>query len=374
MNKTFLKNLCEAAAVASNERQVRDVLRRECGKYADETAYDGLGSLIFTQWGKAAAGETAGLSGSDGTGASGGSHSGPTVLLAAHMDEVGFLVRSISSQGMLMVLPVGAVRTFSRFMQEVTVTAADGRSWRGILNAEYDNGKKEAVGLYVDLGQDSREDIEKMGIRPGDMVTFASGFQEYENGRFAARALDDRAGCYVLGELMKRMAEMDHPNRICCAFTSSEEVGTRGAKTAARVVEPDLCIVLDVACNGSEFVRDHTNNRQLGKGPMLVHYDKTVVSSRPMVELVRRSAAELNIPLQDDMFLNGGTDGGVLHQDGTGHPTVVLGIPTRYGHSPNSIASYQDMDQMVDLLECLLMKLDSREYEQIRFEAETDGL
>lgn len=350
MNKEFLRNLCEAAAVASNERQVRDVLRRECGGYADETAYDGLGSLIFTQKGTR--------------------EDGPSVLLAAHMDEVGFLVRSVSGQGMLMVLPVGSVRTFSRFMQEVTVTAAGGRCYHGILNAEYSHEKKEAAGLYVDLGQDSREEIERMGIRPGDMVTFASGFREYENGRFAARALDDRAGCYVMGELMKRMADRNHPNRISFAFTSSEEVGTRGAKTAAGVVKPDLCIVLDVACNGSEFVRDHTNNRQLGHGPMLVHYDKSLVSSRSMVELVRRSAEERNISLQDDMFLNGGTDGGVLHQDGTGHPAVVLGIPTRYGHSPYSIASYQDMEQMVDLLECLLMKLDRQAYEGIRFEAE----
>lgn len=171
MNKEFLKELCEAPAVASNEGRVRDVLRKYCGSVAPKPVYDGLGSMIFTQEGE-----------------------GPSVMLAAHMDEVGFLVRSVSSQGMLMVLPVGSVRTFSRFMQEVVVTTSDGRSYRGILNAEYDNGKKEATGLYVDLGQDSAREIAEMGIRPGDMVTFASEFHEYENGRFAARALDDRAG------------------------------------------------------------------------------------------------------------------------------------------------------------------------------------
>ena len=231
MNKEFLKELCEAPAVASNEGRVRDVLRKYCGSVAPKPVYDGLGSMIFTQEGE-----------------------GPSVMLAAHMDEVGFLVRSVSSQGMLMVLPVGSVRTFSRFMQEVVVTTSDGRSYRGILNAEYDNGKKEATGLYVDLGQDSAREIAEMGIRPGDMVTFASEFHEYENGRFAARALDDRAGCFCMGELMKRMAGKAHKNRLSYAFTSSEEVGTRGAKTAARVVEPDVCFVLDVACNGSEFV------------------------------------------------------------------------------------------------------------------------
>lgn len=347
MDKEFLKELCEAGAVASNERQIRDVLRKKCMPYAQELAYDGLGSIIFTQRGE-----------------------GPSVLLAAHMDEVGFLVRSISSQGMLMVLPVGNVRTFSKFMQEVTVTTADGRAYKGILNAEYDGDKKEAAGLYVDLGQDSSQEVMDLGVRPGDMVTFSSVFREYENGRFAARALDDRAGCWVMGELMERMSGKTHPNRISYAFTSSEEVGTRGARTAARVALPDICIVLDAACNSSEFVRDHTNNRQIGKGPMIVHYDKTVVSSRAMVELVRRSARELDIQVQDDMFLNGGTDGGVLHQDGTGHPAVVLGIPTRYGHSPYSIACYRDMEQMVDLLEGLLMKLDKEACRQIGFEAE----
>ena len=177
-----------------------------------------------------------------------------------------------------------------------------------------------------------------------------------------------------MGELMKRMAGKVHKNRLNYAFTSSEEVGTRGAKTAARVVEPDVCFVLDVACNGSEFVRDHTNNRQLGKGPMIVHYDKTVVSNRRLVELVRRSAEELDIPVQDDMFLNGGTDGGVLHQDGAGHPTVVLGIPTRYGHSPYSIGCYRDMEQMVELLERVLDRLDAQAYRKMGFEAENDEL
>lgn len=351
MNQSFIKNLCEAAAIASNERQVRTVLRAECASYADETVCDGLGSLIMTQNGE-----------------------GPSILLAAHMDEVGFLVRSVTKLGMLMVLPIGSVRMFSRFMQEVVVTTGCNRKYRGILNAEYDSAKKETAELYVDMGQDSREDIMKMGIRPGDMVTFSSGFWEYENGRFAAKALDDRAGCYCLGELMKRMAGKNHPNRLSYAFTSSEEVGTRGAKTAVRAVRPDLCIAVDVACHSSEFVRDHTNNRQIGKGPMIIHYDKTVVPCKAFVELVRCCSEELGISLQDDMFLNGGTDGGALHQDDTGHPTVVLGIPTRYGHSPYSIACFRDLDQMVELLECLIMKLDKRAYRQIGFEAETDGL
>lgn len=351
MNKEFLKNLCTAAGIASNETQVRAVLRRECKEFADKVAFDGIGSMVFTQEGE-----------------------GPCILLAAHLDEVGFMVRSVSSQGMLMVLPVGNVRVLSRFMQEVCITTSDGSSFTGVLNATYDAVKQEAANMYIDLGQDSRQDIENMGIRPGDMVTFSSGFREYENGRFAAKALDDRAGCYVLGEVMKRMAHTAHPNRICYAFTSSEEVGTRGAGTAARLAEPDICIVLDVACHNNEFVRDHTNNRQLGRGPMLVHYDKTAISSRRMVSQVRHIAKNHGISIQDDMFLNGGTDAGVLHQHHTGCPTVVLGIPSRYGHSPYSIACYQDLEDTVELVYQMLTALNTQEYHQIRFEGEKDEI
>lgn len=143
------------------------------------------------------------------------------------------------------------------------------------------------------------------------------------------------------------------------AFTSSEEVGTRGAKTAARVAEPDVCIVLDVACNGSEFVRDHTNNRQLGKGPMIVHYDKTVVSNR--------RAGGAGTPQRGGTGHTGAGRHVLKRRDRRrrapsgrrGHPTVVLGIPTRYGHSPYSIGCYRDMEQMVELLERVLDKLDA---------------
>ena len=116
-----------------------------------------------------------------------------------------------------------SIRQTARFLREDVYKrqTSDGRSYRGILNAEYDNGKKEATGRYVDLGQDSAREIAEMGIRPGDMVTFASGFHEYENGRFAARALDDRAGCFCMGELMKRMAGKVHKNRLSYAFTLS---------------------------------------------------------------------------------------------------------------------------------------------------------
>lgn len=335
MNKQFLEDLCQANAIASNEGQVRKVLRDYCGEHCDSIRSDGLGSLIFTQEGQ-----------------------GPTVMVAAHMDEVGFMVRAISESGLITVMPIGNVRVFSRLMQEVVVTTEDGREYFGILNGEYDAAAKEVKNLYVDLGQDTREQVRAMGVQVGDMITFASSFREYAGERLAAKALDDRAGCYVMGEAMKRMWGKNHPNRICYAATSSEEVGMRGGRTAAHAVKPDLCIVLDVACHSTEWVRNHTNNRQIGKGMMLEHYDKSVVCSRELVRQVRQAASEIGVALQDDMLLGGGTDGGNIHMTGDGCPTVVLGVPLRYGHSPYSIGCWRDMEDGVELLCRLLERLD----------------
>lgn len=327
MNKDLLRQLCQANAIASHEGQVRRVLR-ECGApFCDHISTDGLGSLIFTQEGE-----------------------GPVVMVAAHMDEVGFMVRAISDLGHLTVMPIGSVRVFSRLMQEVVVTTEDGSAYFGILNGEYDKEAGEVKNLYVDLGQDSREQVEALGVQAGDMITFASSFREYPGGRLAAKALDDRAGCYVMAEAMRRMHGKTHPNRICYAATSSEEVGTRGGQTAAYAIRPDLCIVLDVACHNNEWVRNHTNCRQIGRGVMLEHYDKTLVANRELVRQVRQAARRLGLALQDDMLAGGGTDGGVIHMSGRGCPAVVLGIPLRYGHSPYSIGCWKDMEDGVALL------------------------
>lgn len=337
MEQELLMRLCQANAIASQEGQVRQILREYGTPWCDRVQSDGLGSLIFTQEGD-----------------------GPTIMVAAHMDEVGFMVRAVADGGLLTVMPIGSVRVFSRLMQEVVVTTEDGQEYFGILNGEYDKNSKEVKDLYVDLGQDSREQVAALGVQVGDMVTFASSFRQYPGGRLAAKALDDRAGCFVMMEAMRRMHGQAHPNRICYAATSSEEVGTRGARTAAEVAKPDLCIVLDVACHNNEWVRNHTNQRQIGKGMMLEHYDKTLVANRELVRRIRRAAGELGLSLQEDMLAGGGTDGGVLHMYKKGCPTVVLGIPLRYGHSPYSIACWKDMEEGTRLLCRLLSEWDAR--------------
>lgn len=337
MNELFLKRLSDADAVAAQEDEVRRLMVSELELYCDRLSFDRLGSAIFERE---------------------GDPDGPRVMICAHMDEVGFLVRSISDLGMLYVLPVGSVRTFSKFMQGVRVTASAGRKIPGILDSVYDNG--EVKDLIVDIGAVSKEEVLSLGIRVGNMVTFDTEFRAYgPEDTYAGKALDDRYGCFVLAETLKRLAGKALPNRSAFAATSSEEVGLRGGETAAYQIAPDVVIVLDVGCWHSELCRDHTNNRQIGRGPMLLHYDKTMVPSSRFLALIERTASECGVPLQHDMFSNGGTDGGPAHLTRGGAVCAVLGLPLRYGHSPFSICRGKDADDAVRLLTSLLEKLDA---------------
>jgi len=340
MNIELVKKLSNADAVASHEDEVRNILIEELNDFSDEIEFDKLGSAIFHKKGSA---------------------EGPRVMVCAHMDEVGFLVRSVSDLGMLYVIPVGSVRTFSKFMQGVRITTESGRKIPGILNSTYLDG--DVKDLIVDIGAVCREEVFALGIWVGDMVTFSSNFQEYGiQDTFAGKAFDDRLGCYVLAETMKRLMNEQLPNQLYMAATSSEEVGLRGGKTSAYKINPDIVIVLDVACWGTELCRDHTNNRQIGHGPMLLHYDKTMVPSSRLLTHIQTIADQSGIALQQDMFSNGGTDGGQAHLIHEGAVCAVLGIPLRYGHSPYSICNSRDVDSMVNLLTTVIKSFNREAY------------
>lgn len=148
---------------------------------------------------------------------------------------------------------------------------------------------------------------------------------------------------------MKTLAQEELPLTIHFANTSSEEVGIRGAKTAVQLINPDIVFVIDVATFSSEFVRDHTNQRQIGKGPILTHFDRTLAPNLEMIHYVKETAKQQNIPLQLDMFNSGGTDGGEAHKVNEGKPTVVTILPVRYGHCAYSIVNQQDIQQMIEL-------------------------
>lgn len=340
MNLSFLKKLSEADAIASNEQEVRDVLVEELKDYADEIDTDNMGSIIFRKGNR-----------------------GPKIMICAHIDEVGFIVRSVSDKGQVMLMSVGGVKPLAQFMQRVRVTTEDGRKIHGIIQAAYE--QSQAVNVYVDFGAECAQDIYDLGIQVGDMVTYTSEFESFAIDHIiTGKAFDDRLGCYVFGEVLKRLKDIDHPNTVYMVGTSSEEVGIRGAKTAVYKVNPDVVFPIDVACFNDEFVRNHTNQRQIGKGMMQTNFDRTLAPNRTLIRLLRDTAAKLDKPLQLDMFNGGGTDGGEVHKSRDGKPTAVSCLPVRYGHCAFSIAHTQDIEDAIDIFVDIIAHFDDEAYKK----------
>ncbi|EHA2808904.1 aminopeptidase [Escherichia coli] len=209
----------------------------------------------------------------------------------------------------------------------------------------------------VDDAARSYDEVMQAGIRPGDRVTFDTTFQVLPHQRVMGKAFDDRLGCYLLVTLLRELHDAELPAEVWLVASSSEEVGLRGGQTATRAVSPDVAIVLDTACWAKNFDYGAANHRQIGNGPMLVLSDKSLIAPPKLTAWVETVAAEIGVPLQADMFSNGGTDGGAVHLTGTGVPTVVMGPATRHGHCAASIADCRDILQMQQLLSALIQRL-----------------
>ncbi|MDR2976371.1 MAG: aminopeptidase [Streptococcaceae bacterium] len=329
MNIELLAELSNADSVASDEDEVRNIIRRELADYSDAFCYDGIGSLIVTKKSKL--------------------ENAPTVLFSAHMDEVGFLVRNISDLGFLYLIPLGAVLDKSKENQLVRVTTDSGDKYEGILNVTK-NAQGQVEQTYVDLGFETQADVEAAGIQIGDMVVFASEFRAFKQGEiYAGKAMDDRISCFTLIEAMKELENADLAVNVVAAFTSSEEVGTRGGKLTSAMVKPDIFFAVDVA-NHPELDRSFMNHRKIGFGPMLEYYDKGLAPNRKLIKHIEKTLKENDLPYQKDMFKNGGTDAGLAHLENSGTLASVLGIPLRYCHSPYSIVNIKDAEVMKALI------------------------
>jgi len=330
MDKELLRALSEADAIAASEQEVRDILINEAHRYQKDVQFDGLGSVLIRV----------------------NQSNGPKVMICAHMDEVGFIVRSISREGAIDVLPIGNVRMMARTLQPVRITTRNGLKIPGLLDGDL---KGETVdNLRVDIGATSDEEVYAAGIDAGDRVTFDTPFQTLPHNRVMGKAFDDRLGCYLLITLLRELHQAPLDCELWLVASSSEEVGLRGGRTAAQAIQPDIALVLDTACWSKNFDYGNANHRQIGAGPMLVLYDKTLIAPPKLTAFIESVARPLGIPLQKDMFSNGGTDGGAIHLSGTGVPAVVLGPPTRHGHCAASIADEKDINQTHQLLVALV--------------------
>lgn len=341
----FLSELTETPGVSGYESRVRALLRR----YLEPVATierDRIGSIIGKQVGQAPS---------------------PRVMLVGHMDEVGFMVRHVTKEGFVKFQPLGGWWDQVLLAQRVTIKTSKG-DVMGIIGAKpphllpQDERKKvvEKKDMYIDIGATSAEEVAQAGVRVGDPIIPVSEFTVLANPKtYMAKALDNRVGCALAVQALERLAKDRHPNTVYAVGTVMEEVGLRGAKTTAHVVNPDVAIVLEVdICGDVPGIKEEESAIKLGAGPTMLVYDVRMIPNLKLRDLVIATAEELGVPLQFSVMSGGATDGGMVHLHNEGVPTVVISVPTRHIHSHAAIMHRDDYDRALELIVAVVKKLD----------------
>ena len=349
--KALLRELSEAAGPSGFEEPVRAVVVREMRPFADQLIYDGLGSLIARQ----------------GAG-------GPRVMLDAHMDELGGMVRRVTPTGFLSMQMLGGWLDQALPDQRWVILGAKGpvRAVTGIRDVHVVSPEERTKvfprdSLYLDVGAHDAAEVTALGLSPGDPVVPDSPFEELAGGRYLGKAWDDRVGCAVVIEAMRRLRASGHPNQISFVITTQEEVGLRGAESAAAVVKPDVAIAIEGGITGDSPGRNPEETQaKLGAGPGVFLYDSSALPSRKLTALVKATAAAKGVPLQLDLVQGYGDDSAEIQRSNGGVPTVNLIVPVRYTHAHNGIMDRRDFDGIVELVVALLQRLDAAEVARLR--------
>jgi endoglucanase len=226
-----------------------------------------------------------------------------------------------------------------------------------------DESKKvvEKKDMYIDIGATSKEEVVEAGVRVGDPIIPVSEFTVLVNPKtYMAKAFDDRVGCALAVQVLERLAEDEHPNTVYAVGTVMEEVGLRGAKTTAHVIDPDVAMILEVdICGDVPGIEEEESAVKLGAGPTISFYDARMIPNLKLRDLAIATAEELGIPLQFSAMPGGATDGGMIHLHNEGVPSVVIGVPTRHIHGHAAILHRDDYDRALDLVAAVVKRLDA---------------
>ncbi|UCD41564.1 MAG: M42 family metallopeptidase [Chloroflexota bacterium] len=342
----LLRELTEAKGIPGYEGQVRGIVRKHFESLG-EISQDKIGSVIC----KAE-----------------GSFEAPKVMLAGHMDEIGFMVKHITKEGFIHFLPLGGWFDQVLLGQRVVINTRQGEVVGVIgakpphlLPADQRNKVVQRKEMFIDIGATSKEEVEEAGVRAGDPVIPRADFVLLANGNtYLSKAFDDRVGVALIVSSLEELKSNDHPNTIFGVATVQEEVGVRGATTSVRAVDPDVAIILEIDIAGDvPGIKPEESSVKLGKGPSMLIYDARMIPNIKLRNFLMDTAEEMEIPLQVSYFERGGTDGGAIHLHNTGVPTVVLTVPARHIHSDSSIIHRGDYDYAVQLLVEVLKRLDA---------------
>lgn len=352
---TMLKDLTDAKGIPGNEREPREVMKKYITEYADEVLTDNLGSLIAKKVGQ---------------------ENGPKIMVAGHLDEVGFMVTRIDDKGFLYFQTVGGWWSQVMLAQRVTIvtskgeiTGITGSKPPHVLSPEARKKPIDLKDIFIDIGASSKEEAMEWGVKPGDMIVPYFEFTVMNNEKMLlAKAWDNRIGCAIAIDVLKNLKDSNHPNIVYGVGTVQEEVGLRGAKTAANLIEPDIGFGVDVGIAGdTPGVTEKEALSKMGKGPQIILYDASMVSHKGLRDLVTDTADELNIPYQFDSVPGGGTDSGSIHLTHKGVPTLSITIATRYIHSHAAMLHRDDYENAVKLIVEVIKRLDRETVDALTF-------
>ncbi|MCM3764656.1 M42 family metallopeptidase [Neobacillus niacini] len=336
--KRLMLELDQIFGVSGDEGRVAAYIKEELSGKADDFFEDPLGGQYYIKK---------------------GSNPDLKVMLAAHMDEIGFIVTHIDEKGFVYFGPVGfhdsrmvidqvlTIDTFKGFVNGVT-----GSKPAHIVSAEEEKKAIPIEKLHLDVGTDSYNETLELGVRVGDYITFDRKGQYLNNGKFfTGKAVDNRAGCAVMVEVMKRLANKQIVPTVYGVATAQEEVGIRGAGPAGFIVQPDIALAIDVTlAGGTPGIEDKDLRVQLGKGTAIVIYDGGLAVPKKLSKKLIEVAEKENIPYQREVLLKGATDGKAISLSGKGVVTGGVSIPSRYIHSAVGMIHLDDLENSVQLI------------------------
>ena len=350
MDKTelLLKEITEANGVSGYEDDIRKIMARELKGKVDEIKTDKMGSIMGVKKGSSAT---------------------PRVMVVGHMDEIGFMVKEITSDGYIKFLPLGGWWGHVALGQRMRIITSKG-TVLGVVGSKPPHilmpNEREKVlepkDMFIDVGVVEKFDVKKrLGIRVGDPIIPDSEFTIMGNPEvYLAKAFDNRVACAIAIEVADRLKKVKHPNTYLACGTVQEEIGARGAQTLAHLADADVCIVVDVGIALDVPPEGMKKEERLGNGASVLVYDATMVPNLKLRDLIISTADKNKIKYHLTTMERGGTDGSRIHMSRLGVPSVVIGPPTRYVHSHNSILHRKDYESVVKLIVELMKRLDQK--------------
>lgn len=331
-----LRRLSEAFGPSGHEDDVREIIQELIEPFVDDMKTDALGNLIATRQGI----------------------SDKVLMLDAHTDEVGIIVRHIDDRGFLRFTKIGGWDDRMFAGHRVTLRNAKGKFYFGIVGMappHLTEGDKKAIAAedyFIDIGAKSKRDAERRGVGIGDVGVLAYPFAEITKGVYVGKAFDDRAGCVMLIAALEALdtGKVRTPLTVKANFATSEEVGLRGARAAAFGIRPDVALVLEGTI-GADFpgIPSEKCICSMGAGPVLSVMDRTIIIPRRMTDFLIACAKAARVPYQIKKPAIGGTDAGAIHQTRSGVLSGAIAVPCRYIHGPNSMLLWKDFENMLAL-------------------------